>query len=385
MSSGKGETVTDNRDFKRLVRKRMAATGEPYTVARSHFIRSEDKESSGASAETATVSYYKDQIYSSVSPDLIGSHIQERHAVEVSRVDILDLGVFRVDLRSGPSWVARAFPAVRSDEACKADFEMLDHLQRHSFPAERLTGPDALTRMGDRWVITTELVPGKNRRNDPSATLMRSLGDMVGWLASLPVGSLSPAGSWHHLAVNGGPRATDIEILEELLAEVPGRTATVSALRDELRSLETLDGLPEAPIHPDPCSANVIAAHDRAPVLIDWTGAGRGPRLSAFANLISPCRSMHLVEAAAEGYRKRVTLEQTELERLEAALVTFPMILACWSYLFQEVAAEAVLSQAEVHKQRAKIIAETAITALTSDRSPAKEPPAIHEEQGKLF
>jgi hypothetical protein len=52
----------------------------------------------------------------------------------VSRLDQLDVGVFRVDRPDGPSWVARILPAARTVEATEADAGILA-LEHAGFPA----------------------------------------------------------------------------------------------------------------------------------------------------------------------------------------------------------------------------------------------------------
>src|SRR6202042_3996138 len=44
----------------------------------------------------------------------VGLHLQGRYGIEVAAVSELDVGVFRVDRRGEPSWVARVFPAARA-------------------------------------------------------------------------------------------------------------------------------------------------------------------------------------------------------------------------------------------------------------------------------
>jgi hypothetical protein len=41
------------------------------------------------------------------------SHLESRYGSRVAQLTELDLGVFRVDRRDEPSWVARVFPAAR--------------------------------------------------------------------------------------------------------------------------------------------------------------------------------------------------------------------------------------------------------------------------------
>ena len=45
--------------------------------------------------------------------DLIIEHLEACHGIAVAGLAPLDLGVYRVDRRDGPAWVARVFPAAR--------------------------------------------------------------------------------------------------------------------------------------------------------------------------------------------------------------------------------------------------------------------------------
>lgn len=60
--------------------------------------------------------------------------------------------------------------------------------------------------------------------------MLRALGDLLGRLQRLPAedGAMAwPAGGWHHLSIDGGDRATDVEILVPLMAEALVSTFSV--------------------------------------------------------------------------------------------------------------------------------------------------------------
>lgn len=155
-------------------------------------------------------------------------------------------------------------------------------------------------------------------------------------------------------------------------------------LRDDLDTLDDLDDLQCALIHPDPCSANLIAPDDGRGVLVDWTGAGRGPRLASFANLISSVTSLALVDAAVSGYREHASLEAAELARLESALVAFPLILDCWTVLFQGAPISMLPRRLSTHRQRASALAERARSAFSAVR-PEQTPDGPKTAQATLF
>jgi Ser/Thr protein kinase RdoA (MazF antagonist) len=122
-------------------------------------------------------------------------------------------------------------------------------------------------------------------------------------------------------------------MLAETAPVIPdAERAAFDALRAELASLDAADGLPEALIHPDFVLANVVATPGGM-VLVDWTGAGRGPRLWSLAFLLyaEATKEPRRVAAVLRGYREHVTLEAEELDRLGAVARARPLVFAAWS------------------------------------------------------
>jgi Ser/Thr protein kinase RdoA (MazF antagonist) len=74
------------------------------------------------------------------------------------------------------------------------------------------------------------------------------------------------------------------------------------------------------------------------PVLIDWTGAGRGPRLASLAFLIFSSAlekgfwSPEHVDAVVAGYRSHIKFQESEISRLANVMRVRPLIFACWCY-----------------------------------------------------
>ena len=122
------------------------------------------------------------------------------------------------------------------------------------------------------------------------------------------------------------------ELLDEALANVRVREL---ALLDRLRgAAERADGcqdLPHCIVHPDFVPANAIQG-ERSPVIIDWAGAGRGPRLWSLGFLLWAAASQSRLEAVISRYTRRVSLEPEELDRLEGAIWGRPVMLDCWSF-----------------------------------------------------
>jgi Ser/Thr protein kinase RdoA (MazF antagonist) len=181
-----------------------------------------------------------------------------------------------------------------------------------------------------------------------------------------------PAGSWHHLSVNGGSRRDDVEILIALVRDKQTRTPRderplLDELCAELASLDELEDLPMTLTHPDPCRANLVADDAGDGVLVDWTGAGRGPRVGSFAALVWSLTSFAHIDAAVAGYREHSSLDDRELGRLEGALVGFPAVLLAWGLLFREqLSVGDVLHTMSTQRERAARIADHVRSAWTA-------------------
>ncbi len=70
----------------------------------------------------------------------LAAHLSEAHGIEVTALDQLDLGVYRVNRADGESWVARVSPALRPRDQVEGDAEILRRLAELNYPAERVAG-----------------------------------------------------------------------------------------------------------------------------------------------------------------------------------------------------------------------------------------------------
>jgi Ser/Thr protein kinase RdoA (MazF antagonist) len=271
-------------------------------------------------------------------------YLERHYDIRILGLNRLERGVYRVDWQEGRSWVARVFPAERAVELVQGDAEVLRFLEEHDFPAERCAHPDPVSAPGGRGVLVTEYLEGTGA--EPSQPTLRALGEMLGRLNTLPAGSggvAREAGSLHHYSARGGgPRVelnAAVSWLDEVKDVVPAQNRTLlESLREQVLRDDDYRGLPESLIHPDPVLKNAIATPDAGLVLIDWTGAGRGPRLASLAVLLwsgalkeggwSPER----VDAMVAGYRSHVQLQENELVRLADVMRIRPLIFACWRY-----------------------------------------------------
>jgi Ser/Thr protein kinase RdoA (MazF antagonist) len=310
---------------------------------------------------------------------LIAEHLEVCHGIRVRTMTQLDLGVYRVDRRDGPAWVARVFPASRPEEAAGGDAAILGVLADHGYSSERAAVPDPLSVIDDQAVIVTECVasvPQTERRDAiRAAGGLRRLGEMLGELQAMPADEAfaRPGGGWHHL-VDGSPR-DEITAAQTLLEECAGLVLAsdreyYDGLRRELADLDGGDGLPQAPVHPDFVLANVVATRDREMVVVDWAGAGTGPRLWPLAFLLwaEAARNPARVDLVAEGYRRRIRLEPEELQRdrLEAMMRARPALLAAWSFCLRRRSLPDALRDAVEAREIAEEASRRAVAALSA-------------------
>jgi Ser/Thr protein kinase RdoA (MazF antagonist) len=317
------------------------------------------------------------------------AHLQTRYGITADVMTELDLGVWRVGRAEGPDWVARWFPARRPAEAVAGDAAILRYLAAHEFPAERCAADEPVSVLDGRSVLVTEWadpVPRQDRRDAiRAAGGLSQLGSLLGRLYTLGptpaanAGSTSaggtsaggtsagdgaiarPGGAWHHLA-DGLPSA-EIAAAGRMLAEaapvIPdAERAAFDALRAEVAALDAGEGLPEGLIHPDFVLANVVASPGDM-VVVDWAGAGRGPRLWSLAFLLyaEAAKEPRRAGAVLLGYREHVTLEADELDRLGAVAQARPLVLRAWSVCMGHTSPTEAMTAAAQTKALTEMIA----------------------------
>jgi Ser/Thr protein kinase RdoA (MazF antagonist) len=273
-------------------------------------------------------------VYRRPGGEALPAHLEHRYGIRVASTTKLVAGVYRVQQQAGPTWVARLFLIGRPVERAEDDAEVLRFLQRCDVPAERCAHREPVSWLDGRAVLVTEHVEGGTLPQSPAAR--RALGDMLGLLQALPTEpgpTQRPAGSLHHLPDYEGDPGRDLAAAAALLADLEGRVPaeyerTYQAIRELLAKGDDGHGLPESFIHPDPVRANVIATPG-GPVLVDWTGAGRGPRLASLAALLGTLAPTHVDDVLA-GYRAHTDLTAEEMDRLEGVLWARALWLASW-------------------------------------------------------
>jgi Ser/Thr protein kinase RdoA (MazF antagonist) len=305
-------------------------------------------------------------------------HLAAAYGVEARRVEELDVGVFRVELAGGRSWVARLFPGDRPLDWTRGDAEILRALELLGFPAERCADPQPVSVLAGQALLVTEFVAGvprsERRESIQKAGGLAALGALLGRLHALPPAPAAlarPGGAWHHLA-DGSP-ADEIAALADLLAASRDRAGSSGAARygsllDEVGRLDDGAGLPESFVHPDFVLANVVAPPAGGLVVVDWTGAGNAPRMWSLAFLLWSVGfggDLARVDRTVAGYRRLLTPRAEELDRLEALVRARPTIFDVWAFCSgRKTLAQASRSIAAT-REAAAAIADRACTAFT--------------------
>jgi Phosphotransferase enzyme family len=248
--------------------------------------------------------------------DTLPAHLEAVLGITVTKIQQLDVGVFRVDRRPGTPVVARLFSERRAHGAALGDLAVLEQLRAAGFPAERPFGSKPLSTHDEQSVLVTDFVRAAPKSVAPIGPVM-ALGALVGCLhrMALPTGAADrPAGALHHYAE--GTPADEVRAARLWLRDTESRVADadrgqLDVLGRALADADDASGLPEAFVHPDPVPKNAVFTKD-GPVLVDWTGAGRGPRLASLALVL---RSSWAGPPFMRGYATQVELEAEERRR----------------------------------------------------------------------
>jgi Ser/Thr protein kinase RdoA (MazF antagonist) len=271
-----------------------------------------------------------------VSLEQLKVNLETYYGVTIRKVTILDLNVHRVDIQNGPTWIARVF--TQSSNEVAELVKLLDYLQQSEFPAEIYASPQPVSEssLGGR-ILVTEFVDGS--RPERNRQTFRRLGELLGRLHVIPVPDwLRRGGAWHHLSASGG-LSEECEAARTMLETFKAQHKTdnlehVDRLMSELGQIQGFEDLPSTIVHPDFVPSNVIGnASTGNWTIIDWAGAGCGPRLISlgFLLLVAGVKGkMTLVDSVMSGYASHVKLEQSELDRLSMAIFARPLTMNCW-------------------------------------------------------
>jgi Ser/Thr protein kinase RdoA (MazF antagonist) len=267
------------------------------------------------------------QMFQREGVDTLPAHLEKTYGFTVTKMSQLDVGVFRVDRSdNGTPLVARLFSAARSYAAAEADLAVLRYLCEIGFPSERPFKDGLLTSHEGQAVLMTEFVKQAPKDKRPAYPIM-TLGAIIGRLHGLavPAGADRPAGALHHFAE--GTMADELRAVGGWLDSIEDRVPSgggdaFDAIRAGVAAADGGDGLPEAFVHPDPVPKNVMFTVD-GPVLVDWTSAGRGPRLASMTLML---RSGWAAVPFMKGYTRVVTLTADERDRLPGLLFSRQLI-----------------------------------------------------------
>jgi Phosphotransferase enzyme family/Putative esterase len=267
----------------------------------------------------------------------------------------LDVDVYRLHgTDTGPDLVARAFGPGVERATVDAAAHVLQALAGTRFPAERCPIADPVLALGEgRHLLVTEYVePSPAPR--PGFVLAWCVG-LLGRLALRSAENLPAGGGWHRLG------ATPSSEIDQALALGGHVGASVAELVDTLADADDGTGLPEGLIHADLTPPNAVPQGDEPPVIIDWIGVGRGPRIWALAWLLYVAGPTG-ARRALDRYAGTVPLSEEERARLPAVMTTRPLTLDLWSVAHERMTAPQAVTRCRAHRARVE-----SITAALSD------------------
>lgn len=315
--------MTKDGSFKKVVRRHAAETGQRYTDAKA------DLEGLEARME-----------HSPVGERLV-AHLRDRYGIEAVVATPLSQHVnyvMRIDRNDGDPWVARAFPPARPRVGSEGDAAILQFLERHGYPAERLAVDDPVSDFEGSSVLVTEFVANSSL---PVELWAMTMGDLLGRLHALPLEESvgRPGGA------EGGDSSREGSPRQDLLAAlafldsvdakvVAGDREQFEQLRERVRSADFGEGLPEALVHGNLLAGDPdhVVMTDAGPLVVNWKGSGRGPRLADLGWVLWGCWNESDAIPVIDAYRKHVELTAEELERLAAVMAIRPLYLTSFAY-----------------------------------------------------
>jgi len=295
-------------------------------------------------------------------PKVIVDAVAEASGVAVRHHRDLDFDVYRLTHDGpGPDWVVRAFDDTVGRTQVETAARVLASLEPTPFPAERCALEDPVitfTENGSqRHLLVTEYVEA---RPAPKP------GFVLAWCAALLGGltrrageDLPPGGGWHRL---GQTPSLEIDAALRLASEASGPTGQ---LLDLLAEADDADGLPEALIHPDLSPPNAIPQGGDGPVIIDWLGVGRGPRIWGLAFLLFS-GGPRGARAIIERYRRSVTITDEEWHRLPDIMLARPMTLDLWSVGHERLSVSQAVDRSRAYRARIEATVAAAAEAAGS-------------------
>jgi phosphotransferase family enzyme len=168
-------------------------------------------------------------------------------------------------------------------------------------------------------------------------------------LATRSAENLPDGGGWHRL----GP--TPVLEIDQALSLGGDVGSSVAELVDTLADADDGAGLPEALIHADLTPPNAVPRGDQAPVIIDWIGVGRGPRIWPLAFLLYVA-GPNGAPRALDRYEGSVPLSEEERARLPGVMIARPLTLALWAVAHERLTARQAITRCRAHRGRVEAI-----------------------------
>lgn len=293
-------------------------------------------------------------------PRVVADTVSAATGAAIDDVESLDVDVFRLRRDPGSDWVVR----VVDDRVGRTPLEtaagVLTALADTKFPAERCAGRQPVLTVDTADTIAHLLVtdyvdPGPEPK--PGFVLAWCAG-LLARLATRTAENLPAGGGWHRLGT------TPTAEVDAALALADESSSIPTELLDALAEADDGTGLPQALIHPDLVPANAIPQGGNPPVIIDWIGVGRGPRLWPLAFLLYSAgpAAAHLV---LERYLRVVALTEAEWERLPALMQTRALTLDISSVAHGRLSAHDAVGRFRRGRGRTR-----RITAVAMDHRP---------------
>lgn len=170
--------------------------------------------------------------------------------------------------------------------------------------------------------------------------------------------ALPPGGGWHRLGM------TPSEEIDEALRLGGEVGAPVNEVLELLASADDAAGLPESIVHADLTPPNAVPQGTEPPVIIDWVGVGRGPRVWPLAFLLHAA-GPHAAPLAVDRYTRSVRLTDEEWSRLPGVMLARPLTLDLWSVAHERLTGRQAATRSRQHRARVAAV----VAALRVQRS----------------
>jgi hypothetical protein len=290
-------------------------------------------------------------------PAAVVSAVAESMGQPLSLHSELDVDVYRLHPSGagtdGPDIVARVFGPGVERAMVDTAAHVLQRLAGTRFPAETCASEaPVLALREDRHVLVTEYIE-PSPAPGPGFVLAWCAG-LLGRLAGRAGNELPAGGGWHRL----GP--TPSREIGQALALGGHVGASVGDVIDTLADADDGAGLPEALIHADLTPPNAVPQGEQPPVIIDWIGVGRGPRIWPLAFLLYVAGPAG-ARRALDRYARSVSLTEEERARLPGVMIARPLTLDLWAVAYERMTAHQAVARCRAHRARVESISEALI------------------------